>query len=414
MKKTLLLAAMLLASTISFAQSRSALIHLKSGEVKEIDYSQLDSITFTDPVTYDFEQEATYATSIYYGNRQYNLRFSDKPMANGLPTEVGQMILRVYPIAPDPVNSSANCNLAAGRYEANKSFENYSLYLGDSWFCVLYCTGFEDGAPQGYVFPLSHGALNVSYNADGTASLDFKGGFAEPNATLGNIQNIHVTYHGTVEYDNQDPKAYKTLTEDMNVNVVNMGGRYQTDYNKTYGMYTMALFNTPIDEGGFVDGAGEVINLSLITKYTEHMDINNLAGEYTVADVINGPYEPGKFLSGTLYENYGMMLPMGTNLSFYDEKGNQINKYGFAKDGSIKVSVDGDKITFSGDIETENGKHFTFNYTGSASAISDYTVSSAPANNIFSKTTEVVTPAGKLNVGAPFKSKNTELFLIKK
>ena len=102
----------------------------------------------------------------------------------------------------------------------------------------------------------------------------------------------------------------------MNVNVVNMGGRYQTDYNKTYGMYTMALFNTPIDEGGFVDGAGEVINLSLITKYTEHMDINNLAGEYTVADVINGPYEPGKFLSGTLYEYYGMMLPMGTNLSF--------------------------------------------------------------------------------------------------
>ena len=149
MKKTLLLAAMLLASTISFAQSRSALIHLKSGEVKEIDYSQLDSITFTDPVTYDFEQEATYATSIYYGNRQYNLRFSDKPMANGLPTEVGQMILRVYPIAPDPVNSSANCNLAAGRYEANKSFENYSLYLGDSWCCVLDCTGFEDGAPRG-------------------------------------------------------------------------------------------------------------------------------------------------------------------------------------------------------------------------------------------------------------------------
>ena len=47
---------------------------------------------------------------------------------------------------------------------------------------------------------------------------------------------------------------------------------------------------------------------------------------------------------------------MGTNLSFYDEKGSQINKYGFAKDGSIKVSVDGDKITFSGDIETENGK----------------------------------------------------------
>ena len=177
-------------------------------------------------------------------------------------------------------------------------------------------------------------------------------------------------------------------------------------------MYTMALFNTPIDEGGFVDGAGEVINLSLITKYTEHMDINNLAGEYTVADVINGPYEPGKFLSGTLYEYYGMMLPMGTNLSFYDEKGSQINKYGFAKDGSIKVSVDGDKITFSGDIETENGKHFTFNYTGSASAISDYTVSSAPANK--NNTTEVVTPAGKLNVGAPFKSKNTELFLIKK
>lgn len=412
MKKTLLFAAMLLASTISFAQSRSALIHLKSGEVKEIEYSQLDSITFTDPVTYDFEQEASYATSIFYGSRQYNLRLSDKPLANGLPTEVGQMVLRVYPIAPDPANSSINCNLAAGRYEANKSFENYSLYLGDSWFCVLYCTGFVDGQPQGYSFPLSHGALNVSYNADGSASLDFKGGFAEPNETLGNVQNIHITYNGTVEYDNQDPKAYKSLTEDMNVVPTGMGGRYETDYYGTYGMYTMALFNTPIDNDGFVVGAGEVVNLSLITKYTEHMDINNLAGEYTVADVINGPYEPGKFLSGTLYENYGMYFPMGTNLSFYDENGYQINKYGFAKTGSIKVTVDGDKITFTGDIETENGKHFTFNYTGPASAISDYTATSAPAHK--DNTTEVITPAGKLNVGTQFKSKNTELFLIKK
>lgn len=61
MKNNLLIAAMLLASTIGFAQSRSALIHLKSGEIKEIDYAQLDSITFTEPVTYDFEQEAAYA-----------------------------------------------------------------------------------------------------------------------------------------------------------------------------------------------------------------------------------------------------------------------------------------------------------------------------------------------------------------
>lgn len=416
MKKNLLLAAMLLASTIGFAQSRSALIHLKSGEVKEIDYSQLDSITFTDPVTYDFEQEAAYATSIFYGNRQYVLRFSDKPMNAGLPTEVGQMVLRVYPIAPNPVNSAVNCNLAAGRYEANKSFEDYSLYLGDSWFCVLLCTGFEDGVPQGYQIPMSHGALNVSYAADGTASFDFKGGFAEPVELLGNVQNIHITYNGTVEYDNQDPKAYKMLSDDMNIEVNGMGGRYETDYYGAYGMYTMALFNTPIDADGYVVGAGEVVNLSLLTEYTQHMDISKIAGEYEIADVINGPYEPGKFLSGTLDDYYGMMFPMGTNLSFYDENGYQVNKYGFATGGTVNVSVEGNKITFVGDIETENGKHFTFNYTGSADAISDYTLTeSAPASKkIYTKLTEVKTPAGKLNVGAPFMTKNTELRLIKK
>lgn len=417
MKNNLLIAAMLLASTIGFAQSRSALIHLKSGEIKEIDYAQLDYITFTEPVTYDFEQEAAYASSIFYGSRQYVLRFSDKPISSkGLPTEVGQMILRVYPIAPDPVNSSVNCNLAAGRYEANKSFADYSLYLGDSWFCVLLCTGFENDEPQGYQIPMSHGVLNVSYAADGTASFDFKGGFAEPVELLGNVQNIHLTYNGTVEYDNQDPKAYQMLSEDVNVDVTGMGGRYEADAEGGFGMYTMALFNTPLDEYGYVIGAGEVVNLTLVTEYSEHMDISTIAGEYEIADVINGPYEPGKFLSGTLYDYYGYLIPMGTNLSFYDENGYAINKYGFATGGTITVTVEGNNVTFVGDVETENGKHFTFNYTGSADAISDYTVTeSAPASKkIFTNLNEVKTPAGKLNVGVPFKTKKSELFLIKK
>lgn len=417
MKKSLLIVAMLLVTAIGFAQSRSALIHLKTGEVKEIDYAQLDSITFTESVTYDLEQEVAYSTSIFYGNRQYVLRFSDKPIsATGLPTEEGQMILRVYPNAPNPVNSSVNCNLAAGRYAPSTSFEDYTLYKGDTFFCVLLCTGFEDGEPQGYQFPLNDGALNVSYAADGTASMDFKGGFAEPVEQLGNIQNIHITFNGTVEYDNQDPAAYQMLTEDMVIEPTGMGGRYETDYYDTYGMYTMALFNTPIDEEGYVIGAGEVVNLTLLTEYTEHMDINNIAGEYTIADVMEGPYEPGKFLSGTLYNNSGWMMPLGTNLSFYDENGYGINKYGFATGGTITVTVDGDNITFVGDIETESGKHFTFNYTGAASAISDYTLTEeAPAKSkIFQNTTEVTTAGGKLKAGAAFKTKKAELRLIKK
>ena len=56
MKKILTIAALLLAAAMPAAaqqNTRTALLHMKSGEVKEFNVSDLDSITFTQPVDYD-------------------------------------------------------------------------------------------------------------------------------------------------------------------------------------------------------------------------------------------------------------------------------------------------------------------------------------------------------------------------
>lgn len=65
MKKILLSALFFSITLLGFAQSRSALIHLKSGEVKEFDVANIDSITFTDAVIYDKQLTATQSLGIF-------------------------------------------------------------------------------------------------------------------------------------------------------------------------------------------------------------------------------------------------------------------------------------------------------------------------------------------------------------
>ena len=93
--KIIFMAAFLACFTMfGYAQSRSALVHLKSGKVVEYDVDDIDSINFTDPVTYDeLIEDATYSMGVYFGNGEYLTQISNAPMdSDGLPTQAGQYI----------------------------------------------------------------------------------------------------------------------------------------------------------------------------------------------------------------------------------------------------------------------------------------------------------------------------------
>lgn len=414
MKKTILLslAATALIAAAASTQKRTAIVHMKSGEAVEYEYNDIDSITFSEPVAYDLDMEAAYASAIYYGDGAYILHISDKPISTeGLPTEVGQKLLRVYPISKAPADSRTNCNIAEGRYVANKTFDEFTLYAQDKYFCLMVCTGIgSDGSLDGYSVPLDYGTLNVGYTAGGS-TLTFRGGFDETYPEIDNIKNLKMTYSGPLEIDNQDPSVYDMLEEDINVVPTRMTGRYSVPSSGTaYGNFSLALFNTPVDNEGFIAGGGDLISIELLTEYAVPMDISKMAGEYTIASVWEGPYTAGRFLSGTMYEDFG--IPMGTYYAKYEDSG-YASRYGFATGGTLKITVDGTNVTLIGDIETENGKRFTFNYTSPTNEIQDYTSSSSAGKpGLEMKTVE--TSAGKLTVAAPAVRKAPCLRFVKK
>ena len=268
--------------------------------------------------------------------------------------------------------------LPEGTYTADNSFKPGTLYLYDDYLCAMVCTGMTDKGPDGYSVPFSSATLKVKHSDTGYV-LEFTGDTGEKYEGV-DFQTLRVTYAGEMKFDNQDSSSYTQLEEDVTMVPTMLSGRYSV--MSTYGNYSIALLNCPLDGEGFVVGAGELLNLELLTNPSPTMDINDIAGEYTVTSVLEGPYNPGSFLSGTLYEvmtdNY---LPMGTYYTTFDSKGATTNMNAFITGGSVKVLTDGTNVTFMCNLITENDKHVNVNFTAPASGIIDQSQSSngAPA-----------------------------------
>lgn len=379
MKKYILSVALLAMTAFATAQtSKSTFIHMKSGEVKEIPCTDIDSITFGNHVTYDKDFKAEYVKATYYGGGQYMIHLSDAPISStGLPTQKGQIVVRFDAFnVKDP--DGRNAVLPEGTYTADNSFKPGTLYLYDDYLCAMVCTGMTDKGPDGYSVPFSSATLKVKHSDTGYV-LEFTGDTGEKYEGV-DFQTLRVTYAGEMKFDNQDSSSYTQLEEDVTMVPTMLSGRYSV--MSTYGNYSIALLNCPLDDEGFVVGAGELLNLELLTNPSPTMDINDIAGEYTVTSVLEGPYNPGSFLSGTLYEVMtDYYLPMGTYYTTFDSKGATTNMNAFITGGSVKVLTDGTNVTFMCNLITENDKHVNVNFTAPASGIIDQSQSSngAPA-----------------------------------
>ena len=400
MKKTIMAAMLLCAATLAQAQSRLAYIHMKSGEVMELEYNDVDSITFGPSVNLDQELQATYIYNIYYGGTSYMLHMSDAPISSqGLPTQAGQTVVRVYLFANQSADSN-NALLTAGRYPISDEIAVGNIYnASEAYTSYIKCTGLNDeGNPDGYQVGYTNGSLNVSYEADGTANVVFRGelvDYGEEGEALGIPHHIKVSYTGQLPFDNQDPASYVLLGEDVKMEPNGLSGGY-SNVDGRYGSYTLTYYNCELDKDGFIVGPGELMNFEILTEEASPMDISKLAGEYTISSALEGPWAPGQFLSGEMYDYYGMTFPIGTYYTVYGEGGAETRLKAFSRDGSVKFSVDGDNVTIDADLTVEGGHKITLNYTASASSIAD--MSSSRSKAAKKSLVGQLTPAGKKSI----------------
>lgn len=169
--------------------------------------------------------------------------------------------------------------------------------------------------------------------------------------------------------------SYETFSGEVTPSLPYASGRYSTAEGFTgYGNYSIAFFNVPLDNQGFIDGTGELLNVEFLTPYSEHMDLDKLVGTYTPAKYKNGIYEAGNFVPGMWSTSMGFYAAAGTTLTHYDTEG-YTDKYGLVSAGSITVSKleNGNyKVVF--DLTTRENAHITATYTGKLqNLISDFT-----------------------------------------
>lgn len=370
MNKKLLLAALIAAVTMpTMAQenTRTALLHLKSGAVKEFNVADIDSITFSAPVNYDSQINAKYGIGFYYGNGQYFTCLStDSLSPNGGATKAGQRSVIFYALGK-PSLSSKNAILPSGRYVSSTSQEDGTLYDGKSYLYASVATAGDSTLDLSTVYLDKGAEANVEYNSDGTYTIDFKG--RSTKADNMDFENIHCVFNGTIPYANKDAAYYETFTEDVNFQPTGFSGGYSN--SSDYGDYTLSFYNMPVDDEGFTAGAGDLVNLELLTDTSSVMDLSKLVGTYTVASSLEGPYEPGHWLDGVNYYYYGMYMCVGTYICSYDNQGYATNHRDFAKSGTITISDAGDQLHVVCDLTLEGGHKLTLDQMVAKGAIAE-------------------------------------------
>lgn len=355
-------------ATVTMAQNRPVYLHMKSGEVKEFEYNEVDYIDFGEEVTYDLEFEATATYCAYFGGNGYSLSLSDAPMtANGFPTEAGQNLVRLYVVAPQSADSN-NPRLENGRYALNSTYTLGDIYNSVNYTFLFQNIEMQDGQPYGWTIEMESGALNIEYDAAGNACLVFRGKMHDYGEGYESLpKNVKVTFKGNINYDNQDPNSYQTLTEDVTMVPTGLSGGYSNSPGY-YGNYSLTYYNVTLDADGYITSAGELMNFEILTPESETMDVaSQLPGEYTITDAMNGPWAAGNFLNGQIYPGYG--IPMGTYYTVYGEGGTETRLKGFVTDGTVHIDVADGNVTLNANLIAEGGHKITMNYTAPASSI---------------------------------------------
>lgn len=301
------------------------------------------------------------------GTNVYYLFLSNMEMFKGNPTAEGQM-LRILLIAGEDQNPESP-TLPAGTFTCTTDETPETLVAGtffaeDSNYLDVFYNPDNPASKElyAYNFNITAGSLSISKDNDSMYDINavLNGEIVNNNDEVIYESPINASYKGESHYF--DHNAYTPLGADMNVENVSLSGRVSTG-----GGWSLAFYNLPLDEDGFIIGAGELMNVELYTEDAEKFTASQLIGEYTGLDMFNSqPSEwPGHFVQGVWYDFYGTYMAIGTNLSTYNDMGDVVLT-GLAESGTIKVTGTNDPDVLNVDINvtTKEGNKVTCNWQG--------------------------------------------------
>jgi hypothetical protein len=335
-------------------------------------YGDFESAEFVTPAVYDLDLDCTNGFVKYWGdyysngNGYYMLDLGDESMeSDGIAHSAGSISVNLF-LAGEKAEDSDFATLSPGVYYYSDSYERYGL-ISNASFLIPVTSVDEDGVPHGYKAPFYQGMVDVSMSEDSVYTIE-----ADLRLEEGDYSHVHVTYSGKLECINSDPNYYTPLKEDIDTTFTKGGGVFTVSSSGEYGIFNLSLFSTPVDEYGFIIGAGDVFAATLLVPYTEHFDASKLPGTYSILPYDSEEYEPGTFLSGTYESLYGMYMPMGT---YYERIYSDFSySLSLITDGTITLEIVNDSTLYvKAELVTMHGNTINIESTFDLSEVSDYT-----------------------------------------
>lgn len=236
------------------------------------------------------------------------------------------LIIDLYsPFAEDQDNPAP----APGEYEANSSDEEFSINCGYSYYYYTDPSGEICGKTNFAGGNLKIKKVDRLY----TIICDF---------TLKDGKTVHCEYEGPfVLPDYNDDSDIPMIGNDINTVFT---GASATNYGNDFGAYNVAVLLWDMKENsstGNLIAPGHLLKLDLMTDLT---DGNIAPGKYEVDAY--GTSAPFTYLEGSIMDFYGIHIPVGTYIQYYNEEG-EVDGYGFINGGTVDIEKDGNGYKFS-------------------------------------------------------------------
>lgn len=282
-----------------------------------------------------------------------------------MPTEGGELV-RLY-LYTSPVAEGSDPQLAPGTYKIGNEDE---------------ATPFTYD-PASSVFAMGSNGNDwqqINYES-GEVVVGFENGEYTITANMviadGQGTKIRARFKGAAEIlDYSD--GFLHFNTDQNETMTGMTGAVTSStVTPDLDDYTITLYNCELDKDGFIIGAGFVFNCELYAKAVPFEEYE-FAGTYTSnPDWEQGIYPENTYITGFVYDMYGMKIPVGTYLSEYDDSGTLIAA-GLVQDGEIIISRSDGKCKIDAVLTTSKGVSVTISYDGPDVPLANRKTDAAP------------------------------------